>query len=413
MIRRLKLGLDFRGGDPLPVGEMLVAQNGVIYLQLAPSFLELQMALSPFKVKAISEPQTPSLAEASLFDGLFGVCGDSLPDGWGLLMMSRGMRKAGLDFSASHALDKLAFVGNRGMGALVYEPATENQFTRHHSIDLAALGAEADRVLQGKSEDILSELMALGVSPGGARPKVLVGVEKNQKDPLLVSGVDQLPANYEHWIIKFKGKDESPDAGIVEYIYSKTAAQVGISIPETKIFTDNLKQNWFGVKRFDRAPGNRRLHMHSVAGLLHANFRLPTLDYEDLLKLTSAITRREDDLHSMFRIAVFNILFHNRDDHSKNFSFLMSESGEWRLAPAYDLTWSRGPGGEHTTAVLGEGKTPTKSHLIALAERRGIDRGTAQKIISQVEAGKQVMLDLLRQHGIKSHPVLESLKSSA
>jgi serine/threonine-protein kinase HipA len=151
--------------------------------------------------------------------------------------------------------------------------------------------------------------------------------------------------------------------------------------------------------------------MHSVAGLLHANFRLPALDYEDLLKLTSAITRREDDLHSMFRIAAFNIIFHNRDDHSKNFSFLMSESGEWRLAPAYDLTWSRGPGGEHTTAVLGEGKTPTKSRLIVLAEKRGIDRRTAEKIVSEVEAGKQVMLDLLRQYGIKSHPVLESLKA--
>lgn len=151
--------------------------------------------------------------------------------------------------------------------------------------------------------------------------------------------------------------------------------------------------------------------MHSAAGLVHANFRLPALDYEDLLKVTNVLTRRNDDVLAMFRLAAFNVIFHNRDDHAKNFGYLMSESGDWRLAPPYDLTWSPGPGGEHTTAVLGEGKAPTVGKLLELAQRRGLKKTTAQEIVEEVAAGKAYMIDLFRQHEIKVHPILRHLKA--
>jgi len=411
MIQRLKVGLMFQTQRIIPVGEMLHTESGVIYFQFNPLFLQGQISLSPFKLKAVPEPQTPSVNEASLFDGLFGVFSDSLPDGWGLLMMSRAWKKTGKDFLASSALDRLSYIGRRAMGALVYEPASENSDDLKEALDIARLAEESERVMEGKSEDILDELMVLGGSPGGARPKVLVGVEKKSDCPVIVAGVDDLPEDFEHWIIKFNGKFESPEAGIVEYIYSETARRVGIPMPETRLFPDQNGQLWFGVKRFDRGPDKSRIHMHSIAGLVHASFRLPTLDYEDLLKITAALTRREDDVLMMFRMAAFNVIFHNRDDHAKNFAFLLSESGDWRLAPAFDLTWSAGPGGEHTTAVLGEGKAPGLTHLLELAKKRGLKKSQVQRIIDEVETGQSIMRDLFSQYQIKEHPVLKLLST--
>lgn len=411
MIRRLKVGLAFQKDTSIPVGEMLRAENGVIYFQFNSKFLQSGPSLSPIKLKGVPEPQTPPVTEASLFDGLFGVFADSLPDGWGLLMMSRAMKKSGMDFASWSALDRLSFVGKYGMGALVYEPVSENQHEVQGAIDLSQMAAEVDRVLEGKSEDVLAELLVLGGSPGGARPKVLIGVEKNVKNPNIVAGVDELPDDFEHWIVKFKGKDERPDAGIIEYIYSLTAQKVGLQMPETRLFSDKNGHQWFGVKRFDRSINNRRVHMLSAAGLVHANFRLPALDYEDLLKITRALTRREDDLLAMFRLAVFNVVFHNRDDHAKNFAFLMSESGEWRLAPAYDLCWSAGPGGEHTTAVLGEGRAPDVKHLLELAQKQGLKKRFVQEIVHEVEGGKAIMMDLFRQYQVNAHPAFQHLKA--
>ncbi len=413
MIRRLKVGLLFQKDKTIPVGEMLRAENGVIYFQFDAKILQSTLSISPFKLKSVPEPQSPSGADFSLFEGLFGAFSDSLPDGWGLLMMSRAMKKSGIDFSSSSGLDRLSFVGKHGMGALVYEPANDFPLELQKPPDLARLAAEASHVLGGRAGDVLTELMVLGGSPGGARPKVLVGVKKNSENPYLIAGVDDLPEDYEHWLIKFNGKEETADAGTVEYIYSLTARKIGLKMPETRLFIDSKGQKWFGAKRFDRGPNNSRLHMHSVAGLVHTNFRLPELDYEDLLKITRAITRREDDFLAMFRLAVFNVVFHNRDDHAKNFAFLMSESGEWRLAPAFDLSWSRGPGGEHTTSVLGEGKMPTMGMLIELAQKQGLNGKLAQEIVLEVQDGKKFMLQLLRQFKVKNHPIFPILKEKS
>ena len=135
------------------------------------------------------------------------------------------------------------------------------------------------------------------------------------------------------------------------------ATRSGIAIPETHLFPAKKSAGYFATKRFDRdCP--KSLHMHTVCGLLHSDFRSPSLDYQDLIELTTLLTRDVRETEKMFRLAVFNVLAHNRDDHSKNFSFLMNEVGEWQLSPAYDLTFSSGPGGEQSTMVIGEGKTP-------------------------------------------------------
>jgi serine/threonine-protein kinase HipA len=238
-----------------------------------------------------------------------------------------------------------------------------------------------------------------------------VGVQKSPaaRSKKIVAGVDQLPAGYEHWLIKFHGLDERKDAGIIEYIYAQTAQKVGLVVQPCHLFKDKRGAQWFGTKRFDR-EANTRIHCHSLAGLLHANFRFPSVDYEAFLRSTSFLTKREEDLVAAFRQAAFNVVFHNRDDHAKNFAFTMKDDGIWRLSPAFDLTYSMGPGGEHTSSIAGEGRNPGRSHLLAMAEAVGIESKKAEEILQEVEAGREVMLDLLQQFEVKKHPLSKILQ---
>jgi serine/threonine-protein kinase HipA len=407
--KKIKVSLRFHHDTTTAVGEML-ASNGSIYFQYAPDFLKSGLMISPFKLRAIPEPQTPLAAELSLFEGLFGVFADSLPDGWGLLMMARAMRNAGLDFSRSSPLDRLSFVGERALGALVYEPQFASTEQLDQFVELSRLAREVERVFLGDDEDILPELLALGGSPGGARPKVVIGVKNSAagKAKKIAMGLDPLPAGYEHWLLKFRGQHESRDAGIIEYIYAKTAEKVGLVVQDSHLFKGTRGEYYFATKRFDR-KGAERIHCHSLAGLLHANFRMPSLDYESFLRATYLLTKRQDDLFAAFRLAVFNVLFHNRDDHAKNFAFIMPAGGKWQLSPAFDLTYSMGPGGEHTSAIAGEGRRPTRSHLLRLAHTVGIEGLHAERIMQEVEAGRKFMHDQLRQFEIKQHPLYKIL----
>ena len=181
--------------------------------------------------------------------------------------------------------------------------------------------------------------------------------------------------------MKFASSHDSEDIAKIEYIYALMARDAGIEMSETTLL-ESKRNYYFATKRFDRV-GDRRVHMHSVAGLTHSDFRVPTLDYDDLLALTLHLTKDVNELQKMFRLAVFNLLTHNRDDHAKNFSFLMQSDGSWRLSPAYDLTFSYGPGGEHSTTYLGEGKKPNKKNLLALAKKHDII--DAKKIIEEIQ----------------------------
>ena len=408
-LKKLRVCLTFAADQEIHVGDMLRTDAGVIYFQLASSFLRSGFSLSPIKLKLVPEPQTPLPTEGPVFGGLFGVFADSLPDGWGLLMMSRAMRRTGIDDQRTSALDRLAFVGRRAMGALVYQPASEaNEDLGDEVLELSRLAAGVDRVLEGKADDVLPELLVLGGSPGGARPKVVIGVElgvDGEATGRICAGLDPLPAGYEHWLVKFRGKEERPDAGIIEYIYAKTAEHVGLKIEDTKLFQDARGGIWFGTRRFDRRRDGERIHLHTLAGLLHADFRLPSLDYEAFLKATCVLTRRQDDLAAAFLQAAFNVIFHNRDDHAKNFAFTMSRDRDWRLSPAYDLTYSPGPGNEHTMSIVGEGRSPTSEHLMMLAHKAGIDQRAAKLILQRVEDGRTFMVDQLRQFQVRDHPI--------
>ncbi len=375
------VSLDF-GSTTHKVGRLALVKRK-IYFEYDPAFLKSGLDISPLKLAK----QTDAIpCDDAVFEGLFGVFNDSLPDGWGRLLLDRQVRKHGIAPEQLTPLDRLTHVGSFGMGALTYEPDTSEHSHHADAISLDKLAAETGEVLEGEAGDVFAELLGLSGSSAGARPKVMLGVSASKKK--LIHGQQELPKRYAHWMVKFASSLDAKDIGAIEYAYSLMARAAGLEMMPTHLFPAKKAAGYFGVERFDRS-GDKRLHMHTVSGLIHADHRLPSLDYEQIMRTTLALTRNVQELEQILRLATFNVFAHNRDDHAKNFSFLMDEKGNWRVAPTYDLTFSGGPGGEHSTTVMGEGKRPGKEHLLMLAEKVGIAKPLANTIIDEVKAAVQ------------------------
>jgi serine/threonine-protein kinase HipA len=374
-MKKIAVRLQWSPQEVIDVGQ-LAHVDGKIFFEFDAGFLDRKLNLSPFKL-----PARPGLIEHvdRAFGALPGLIDDSLPDGWGRLLMDRMFRKRGLDPAAVSPLDRLTYLGTRTMGALTYHPP-DDVHPDPCTLDLHELGKNARAALAGETTVVLPQLLRAGGSPGGARPKVLVGI-KGEKT---VSGENDLPDGFAHWIVKFSARQDSRDAGPVEYAYAAMARKAGIDFPETRLLRVSKTQSYFAVRRFDRLPANQRLHVHTFGNLIHANFRIPSTDYADLLNVTLALTRNHLDLLRAFRRMVFNLAAHNRDDHAKNFAFIMNPLGEWALSPAYDVTHSSGPGGEHMMTVAGEGCAPGREHVLKLAEQFQISRKELTSVIDDV-----------------------------
>ena len=343
-----------------------------IYFEYDPIFLTSNIELSPYKLPLKSGVM---VCDDTVFDGLFGVFADSLPDGWGKLLLDRYFLKEGVQYSDITPLDRLGYIGNYGVGALSYRPYISDIEQKITQINLDNLASKSMKILNDDSQQDLEKLLLLGGSSAGARPKVMVQIDQDNN---IISGTQILQPGYDHYIVKFASHLDPQDIGKNEYLYSLAAKAAKIEMPNTKL----LQGKYFAVERFDRV-GDTRVHIQSVAGLTHSDFRYPTLDYDDLLGLTLHLTKNVEEQIKMFRLAVFNLFAHNRDDHTKNFSFLLDKDNNWQLAPAYDLTFSQGPGGEHSTTYLGEGKNPTQEHLIKLANKHNIKN--ADDVMSEIK----------------------------
>ncbi|MGB3221684.1 MAG: type II toxin-antitoxin system HipA family toxin [Desulforhopalus sp.] len=361
---------------------ILASQGQRLFFEYSPSWLQRKLELSPFTL-----PAKPGLLEHKQreFGPLFGLFDDSLPDGWGFLLMDRHFRSLGLNLPAISPLDRLLYLGRCTMGALTYHPTTEQDIPENAVLDLHELALQSQQIYAGAEGEVLPLLLRAGGSPGGASPKVLVGY--NSPEQTIMVGNDDIAPGFEHWIVKFSAREDARDAGPVEYAYSLMAAAAGVEMPQTRLFTTAQGDSFFGVKRFDRGPGNRRYHIHTFGNMIQSNFRIPACDYGDLLKVTSILTRNHNDLLRAFRLMLFNVLAHNRDDHAKNFSFILNDAtGQWALSPAYDLTFSPGPGGEHSTTVAGEGRAPGLRHFALLAKQYDISQKDMESMSEQVTA---------------------------
>ncbi len=393
-MRRLLVRLTRRPDDSRPVGT-LAEDRGHVYFEYDREYLADGWDLSP-----LSLPFAPGLFEHTdrQFGPLPGLFDDSLPDGWGLLLMDRHFRSLGMDPREVSPLHRLAWLGTRTMGALTYHPPLQRKDADAPVFDLHDLARQSQEVLGGQAADVLPQLLNAGGSPGGARPKVLVGV--GQGSEAIRSGEDDLPEGYEHWIVKFAARNDPPDAGPLEYAYARMAAAAGIDMPPTRLFLTSQGDRFFGAKRFDR-EGNRRLHVHTFGNLIQSNFRIPSADYADLLRATAVLTRNHHDVRRAFRMMTFNVLAHNRDDHVKNFAFLLDDrTGEWSLSPAYDLCFTAGPGGEHSMTVDGQGRQPQRADMLRLAAPAGLAAADADAILAEVRAAVGRWMDFAQEVGV-------------
>ncbi len=349
-----------------PVGTMALYQNRLAAFEYNRDWLSDGFSVSPFSLPLEKKVFMPGIDP---FEGLFGVFADSLPDGWGRLLVDRLMRKKGLNPQTIGSLERLAIVGTSGMGALTYRPVI-TMGNAYDELTLDEVAEECGRVLQTESNDKLDYLFAKGGSSGGARPKILTRVGD------------------EDWIIKFPSSDDGKDIGKQEYDYALCAMECGLQMEKVRLFPSAYTAGYFGTKRFDRIADGElgKLHMVSAAGLLETSHRIPNLDYDILMKLTLQLTKSMEECEKLYRLMCFNVFAHNRDDHSKNFTYLYKEEEErWIISPAYDLTYSNSIGGEHATTVNGNGVNPGMEDILAVAKRIGLNITKAKKTASEIK----------------------------
>lgn len=370
----IKLSVRFVGwGQDWPLGTL--ADNGRdLLFEFSESALAKGIEFSPLRLRLRPGAYGGFPTHQ---DRLPGLLADALPDGWGRVVMDRLFRKAGRDPARLSPLDRLAFIGDRAIGAFVFEPPAEVDLAIA-DLQLLALAQEARSVIAGNDSAALRELALLGGSPQGARPKVLVQYDA----PTNALSTDPRGAGVP-WLIKFQAADEHKDACAVEELYARLARDCGVEVPSTRYFDLDAKLAAFGVQRFDRERG-LRVPVHTLAGALDADIRTPSIDYAEFLRAVRAITADEREVRKGFERATLNVLLNNRDDHARNLSFRMSPQMRWQLAPAYDLTYSTGLGGEHQMSVLGEGREPGRGHLLALARDAGLDSRWASAALDRM-----------------------------
>ncbi|AXU98192.1 MAG TPA: type II toxin-antitoxin system HipA family toxin [Erwinia persicina] len=296
--------------------------------------------------------------------GLPGPVYDALPDGWGMLLMDRLFRQRGLNAARIGPLERLTWIGDNAMGAMSFVPSQQEEASPAEDIALAQLSAEVQEVLDGEGGEFLQRLLLMGGSPQGARPKALLYRDATSGAFTTAASTDR-----EAWLIKFPARQEHPEVCAIEAVYAQCLRACQISTPETAWFALPNGQAAFASRRFDRQNG-MRVPMQSLAAFTGANYQTPgALDYTNFLRATWLCTHDVRQKALAFERVVFNVVFNNRDDHPKNFAYLMSAPGQWQLAPAYDVTWCEGPGGYHQMDVMGEALDIGREHLLALGQQ--------------------------------------------
>jgi serine/threonine-protein kinase HipA len=265
------------------------------------------------------------------------------------------------------------------MGAMSFEPVAPEIQEPQPNIPLDRLAAEVQEVLDGEGGAFLHQLLQVGGSPQGARPKALV-----YRDPRSGSFTTAAAAGFEAWLVKFPARQEHPEVCAIEMVYAECLRMCGIETPDTLHFDLPGGMAAFASRRFDRRDG-LRVPMQSVAAFTGADYKTPgALDYVNFLRATHMCTNDVREKARAFERAVFNVAFNNRDDHPKNFAYIMARSGEWKLAPAYDVTFCEGPGGYHQMDVMGEALQIDRAALLGLAKEAEISAAAAGDMIDRM-----------------------------
>jgi serine/threonine-protein kinase HipA len=428
-IQKLSVIRTLSSGEQVAVGVLAQNRQGVFF-QYDDSYVRQSGNLSPFTLQANTQVQA---APKQPHQGVHGVFGDCLPDGWGMLLQDRIFRQKGILPTQLTAMDRLAFVGDKGMGALSFSPESEFSTESRTEIDLATLGLEAQTIfdaslsdykelsqaghddLDGHTQQVLAALVA-GGSSGGTRPKAQIYMPSGDAKHCRTFAQ---PGD-EAWLIKFTSKNLAlkHEEGLCEAVYLQMAEQAKCQPPVWQLIEaphNSGARAWLALKRFDYISEQTtidnkcnagRLHMHSACGLLDADFHSPSLDYIDLIKVSRQLCKSPAAGQLQFRRAIFNLLTSNQDDHSKNWAFLQSDDGQWQPAPFYDVTYSPHPFNEHATAFGGYGKAPPIKVMQKLAASAGFANwNRAKQVVEEVSEVLSQFAHLTGQQGISKTTV--------
>lgn len=372
--------------------------------QYLPEFVRSGIELSPVCMPLASYPyEFPSLPRHS-FKGLPGLLADSLPDKFGNAVIDTWLAEQGRSISTFYAVERLCYVGSRGMGALEFRPAHWSPAAESEHVDIAAMVDLASRILDERSHlsgilgqstdrEQIENILRVGASAGGARAKAVLAW--NRETGEFRSGQVEIGDGFEPWMIKFDGVSNNADRelsdpkgyGLIEYAYHRIAKLCGIEMSECRLHAEGGRSH-FMTRRFDRTNSGAKLHMQSLAAMAHYDFHESRMySVEQALQIMKRLRLPRSDMEQQFRRAVFNVIGRNQDDHVKNIAFLMDQFGNWRLSPAFDLTYSWNPKGPHTSqhqmSINGKRDQFTRTDLHTLAEFVDIKRKRADEWIDQ------------------------------
>ena len=367
----------------------LYEDGGIARFEYERDFIDTGLNISPLKLPF--ETTTYVNYDDKYFETLAGVFFDSLPDKFGTKVVKRYYESKNMHSRNLSVLQKLVFIGKRGMGALEYEPSEKvlNDADATEPLEIRSMYECSRKIIKGEPTAAIKEMLLFtdsGASAGGARAKAVVGWNKESNK--IISGAGELPDGFEHWLIKFDAYDddhESLDFTKLEYLYMNMAKECGIDIPDLDLFIDKDLTH-FAIKRFDRVDGDK-MHMHSLASMVHVDFNIPLhYSYDEALRVVRFITKDKRAIEEFYTRAVFNVVARNQDDHAKNTSFLMSSAGEWSLSPAYDVTYANGAGftKNHQMSIVGKVNNFTRDDLLQLAKNNDIKNTKAIAIINEV-----------------------------
>jgi len=373
--------------------------------QYEPQFVGSGIQVSPLTMPLRNEPyRFPALNPAS-FRGLPGLLADSLPDRYGNALIDAWLAQQGRAPESFNAVERLCYIGRRGMGALEFSPAAGPRDVLSRELDIAALVRLASEVLTHRQtlvgslddphrEQALRDIYSVGTSAGGARAKAVIAW--NPATDAIRSGQVDAGPGFEYWLLKFDGvagnKDkelEDPQGyGAIEFAYSKMADAAGITVTECRLLEENGRRH-FMTRRFDRGPDGSKRHLQSLAALAHYDFNQAGANsYEQALQVVRSLGLSMDAVEEQFRRMVFNVIARNQDDHVKNIAFLMGRDGRWELSPAFDLTYAYRPGGSwtntHQMSINAKRDAFTLEDFDRCAESVSMTRGRARTIVEGV-----------------------------
>jgi len=382
-------------------------ETGLASFEYDPGFKNLNWDLAPFKMPVGSSQRImlfPELrkdknAEFDTFKGLPGLLADALPDKYGNQLINMWLAQQGRPQGSMNPVEMLCFIGTRGMGALEFEPPTFSENKRTFSIEMESLVDIAKKILSGREafttnlhhedERAVMEILKIGTSAGGARPKAVIAY--NEKTGEVKSGQTKAPKGFEHWLIKLDGVSdvqlgESKGYGRVEMAYYNMAIDCGIEMMPSRLLEENGRAH-FMTKRFDREGGDIKHHIQTFCALKHFDYNLITsFSYEQLFQTMRELRLSYLDAEQMYRRMVLNVLARNCDDHTKNFSFRLKRGGKWELAPAYDICHAYNPDhrwvSHHALSINGKRNAITKEDLLIIG--KSINNKKAGVIIDEI-----------------------------